>query len=68
MERLINVEGMTCKHCKMTLEGALKKLNGVSNAEVNLENKQVVVVFDEGLINFEQMKETIVNAGYNVID
>lgn len=68
MEKVINVEGMTCKHCKMTVEGALKKLNGVSSAEVNLEENQVVVIFDEAVVNFEQMKETIINEGYNVID
>lgn len=68
MERVINVEGMTCKHCKMTVESALKKLDGISKAEVNLKKNQVFVEFDEAVVNFEKMKETIINKGYNVID
>jgi len=68
MERVINVEGMTCIHCKMTVEKALKNINGVSNANVNLDKNQVVVIYNEAEVNFEQMKETIINKGYNVID
>ncbi|GBF10897.1 copper chaperone CopZ [Tepidibacillus infernus] len=67
MEKVIKVEGMTCNHCKMAVEGALKKLAGVSNAVVSLENKNVTVSFDEGKVTFEQMKEAIEDQGYDVV-
>ncbi|TCS83511.1 copper chaperone CopZ [Tepidibacillus fermentans] len=68
MEKIIRVEGMTCNHCKMAVEGALKKLSGVINAVVSLENKNVTVTFDEEKVTFEQMKEAIEDQGYDVVD
>ena len=32
----IQVEGMSCEHCKDAVESSLAKLNGVHTAEVNL--------------------------------
>lgn len=66
MERTLNVQGMTCGHCKMSVEGALKKLEGVSSAEVNLDAGQVKVTFDESKINVNVMKEAIEEQGYDV--
>ncbi|WP_339059995.1 copper chaperone CopZ [Tepidibacillus marianensis] len=68
MEKVIRVEGMTCNHCKMAVEGALKKLNGVSNAIVSLENKNVTVNFDDAKVTFSQMKEAIEDQGYDVVE
>ncbi|OEF99222.1 hypothetical protein BHF71_09530 [Vulcanibacillus modesticaldus] len=67
MEKVIRVEGMTCGHCKMSVEGALKKLDGVASAVVSLEDKNVTVVFDENKVSFEQMKEAIEDQGYDVV-
>lgn len=67
MEKVINVEGMTCNHCKMAVEGALKKLNGVIDAKVSLENKNVTVTLNEDEVTFEQMKEAIEDQGYDVV-
>lgn len=67
MEMVIKVEGMTCNHCKMAVEGALKKLNGVENAVVSLENKNVIVSYKENQVTFEQMKTAIEDQGYDVI-
>ena len=67
MEKIIRVEGMTCNHCKMAVEGALKKLTGINAANVNLEEKNVTVSFNEGEVNLDQMKEVIENQGYDVV-
>ncbi|MBW8350905.1 copper chaperone CopZ [Bacillus sp. IITD106] len=61
-----DVQGMTCGHCKMSVEGALKKLDGVSAAEVHLETGKVDVTFDESKVNVEVMKEAIEEQGYDV--
>jgi len=67
MEKIIRVEGMTCMHCKMSVKRALKKLNGVSNAVVSLEDKNVTVTYNEGEVTFDQMKEAIEGQGYDVV-
>ncbi|MEG0050046.1 MAG: heavy metal translocating P-type ATPase, partial [Clostridia bacterium] len=33
MEKIVYIEGMSCNHCKMSVEKALKALNGVESAE-----------------------------------
>lgn len=67
METTIYVEGMQCNHCKMTVEKALSSIEGVSKAEVNLEEKKAVIVSDREIDN-EKIKEAIDEAGFSVID
>lgn len=64
--KTLDVKGMTCGHCKMSVEGALNKLDGVSAAEVNLEAGKVDVTFDESKVNVDVMKEAIEEQGYDV--
>jgi len=66
MEKTLNVQGMSCGHCKMAVEGALKKLDGVSAAEVNLEAGKVDVKYDDSKVSFEAMKDAIEEQGYDV--
>lgn len=66
MEKTLNVQGMSCGHCKMSVEGALKKLDGVSAAEVNLDDAKVDVTFDESKVTVDAMKEAIEEQGYDV--
>ena len=37
INKVINVEGMSCDHCRNAVESALAKLNGVTSAEVDLD-------------------------------
>ena len=39
MEKTMQINGMMCNHCKMTVEKALKTVPGVENAEVDLAAK-----------------------------
>jgi copper chaperone len=66
MEKTLNVQGMSCGHCKASVEGALQKLDGVSAAEVNLEAGTVVVSYDEENVTVDTMKEAIEDQGYDV--
>jgi len=67
METTLNVQGMTCGHCKAAVEGALKKLEGVSVAEVNLEAGNVAVTYDEGKVSVDNMKAAIEDQGYYIV-
>lgn len=39
MEKTMQINGMMCNHCKMTVEKAIKAVPGVENAEVELAAK-----------------------------
>ena len=40
MKKTIMIEGMSCHHCTMAVENALKGLNEVLKVEVSLEEKR----------------------------
>lgn len=63
---VLDVQGMTCGHCKMAVNGALTDLDGVSKVDVNLETGKVTVEYDSGKVNFDQMKEAVEEQGYDV--
>lgn len=64
MIKTFTVNGMKCVHCKANVESALKGLNGVSNAVVSLENKNVEVEYDENIISNEALKVAVDTAGH----
>ena len=47
MEKKIQVNGMMCNHCKMTVEKALSAVPGVTSAVVDLEAKTATVTLAE---------------------
>ncbi len=62
----LSVDGMTCNHCKMTVEQAAGKLDGVVKAKVDLKKKALTVKFDEGKASLETIKNAVSEAGYQV--
>lgn len=63
----LNVQGMTCNHCKMAVTNALTELEGVQNVEVQLQEGTVNVEYDEAKVDVEKMKEAIEDQGYDVL-
>ena len=64
-QTVLKVEGMTCMHCKMAVEKALKGVSGVTNAQVDLAKNEAVV---EGDANKAAMAKAVAEAGYKVVD
>ena len=64
----ISVGGMHCAACSARVEKALRKLEGVENASVNLATEKATVVFNPQTLRLSAIKESIVNAGYEVIE
>lgn len=60
---LVNVDGMTCNHCKANVEKALQELSFVEDVEVNLENKNAEVTYF-GAADEKAIEEAISEAGY----
>lgn len=60
------VEGMTCGHCKMTVENAAGNLAGVGAAKVNLKKGTLTVKYDSAAVTLEDIKDAVIEAGYSV--
>lgn len=64
MKKKILIEGMSCNKCVAHVTEALEALNGVSNVEVNLNDKYALIETTE---NDEVIKEAIEEEGYDVV-
>ncbi len=63
----IKVIGMDSPHCAMIVEGAIKKLSGIENTNVDFSNKRAKVIFNPKKINLKQIFKVISDAGYKPI-
>lgn len=61
--KVIYVDGMMCNHCKAHVEEACKKVTGVSDAVVSLQDQNVTVTCEEKVTD-EALKQSIKEAGY----
>ncbi len=66
-KKIILIEDMHCASCALTIEKALKKLNGVENANVNYASGKALIEFDSGKTDEKKIEETINKAGYHVM-
>lgn len=60
------VPGITCDHCKRSIEGALGGLDGVRAAEVSVADRTVAVEYDESLVDLPRIRDTIIEQGYDL--
>ncbi len=60
------VEGMTCASCVARVEKALKRVDGVSGAAVNLATEKATVTFDPAKVTLERLQAAVVGAGYTL--
>lgn len=61
------VEGMTCAACVARVEKTLKKVNGVSNATVNLAAETVRIEFDAKAVSLQTIADRLHESGYELI-
>ncbi len=61
---VLNVEGMTCAACSVTVSKSLKRVDGVQEANVTLTPPEAVVTFDPAKVKVEQLIEATKNVGY----
>jgi periplasmic mercuric ion binding protein len=60
----LNVSGMTCPACPVTVKKALEKVPGVSKIEVRYEKKQMLVTFDDAKTDTNALVKATTDAGY----
>jgi len=60
------VAGMTCASCVRRIEKALNKVEGVTEANVNLATEKAKVVFDPSRVELAQLSAAVEKAGYDL--
>ena len=65
-EVTLNIKGMTCSNCVLTLEKALKKTQGVVSAKINLTQNTALISYEEPDIDLSKIIKVIENQGYQV--
>lgn len=58
----LNVSGMSCGHCKTAVEGALKKISGVQDVQVNLEQGKAMIQGEN--VDTSQLIAAVIDEGY----
>lgn len=63
----LKIGGMTCASCSAKVERALGKMDGVSEAAVNLATEKATVSYDPTKTNPGLFRERVEKLGYQVI-
>jgi Cu+-exporting ATPase len=61
------ITGMTCANCSLTVERALKRLDGVVSATVNLASERASVEYLPGVVSLAAIQQAIRDVGYDVV-
>ena len=67
MKKLIRIQGMTCGHCVMHVEEALKGICGVTSVNVDLVGKNAIVELAHH-VDDAKIKDAIDDVGYEVVE
>jgi copper chaperone len=67
IQKTLKVEGMTCQHCVQTVSETIGKIMGVHKVDVNLDQKEVTIEFDESKVILEEVSDQIIEAGFEVV-
>ena len=60
----IKVSGMTCGACAVSVKRGLEKTKGVKSADVNAEKGLATVIYDDGQVNEQQLRDAINKTGF----
>ena len=63
---VLNVPDVSCNHCKMAIEGAVRTLSGVQQVDVDVADKSVTVDFDAGAVSLDEIQAAVQEEGYEV--
>lgn len=63
---ILPISGMHCASCALTIEETLKGLRGVIGVSINYASKRAYIEYDSQILDFENIKQAIAEAGYSV--
>ena len=61
----LNIEGMTCNHCVMSVKKELSKLSDVTIEDVQIGKAKIS--FDENKVTQQLLANAIAEAGYTLV-
>ncbi|MDR2631297.1 MAG: heavy metal translocating P-type ATPase [Spirochaetaceae bacterium] len=64
----IPIGGMTCAACAARVEKAIRRLEGIENAAVNLATEKATVVYHPTTVRVSAIKASIEKAGYQALE
>lgn len=67
MKMTLKIGGMHCAACSRAVERALKKTDGIEEANVNIATEKAVFNYDEKKIKYDDIVNVVVKAGYQVL-
>jgi len=62
----LNVPDVSCMHCKMAIENALKDKEGVEKVDVEVPTKTVQLYYDPERVELDHIKDILEDEGYPV--
>jgi copper chaperone CopZ len=65
MSTQIKVDGMTCNHCKMTVENGIRGIEGVSSATADIHHGTVIIEGEE--FDLKKVEATVTGLGYKFL-
>lgn len=65
-EQIINVEGMSCGHCKQAVEESVGQLIGVKEVIASPDDNQVRIIYEDPA-SIDNIENAIFDAGYEVV-
>ncbi|MDP3710744.1 MAG: heavy metal translocating P-type ATPase [bacterium] len=66
-KKTFSIKGMHCASCVLILEKALRKVEGVSEANVNLATNKATVTYDSQKVTNDHLASAVANVGYEAM-
>lgn len=64
----ISLPSIQCGSCIRTIEKALDKVDGITNIDIDVENKKGVITYDDSKTTLTAIEDAITGAGYDAND
>lgn len=61
---VLQIKGMSCQSCAVTIEKSLSRLNGVSNPAVNFATRKASLEYDSDRVELKDIINVVERAGY----
>ena len=68
VNKSLKVEGMTCASCAKAVERATRKLDGVTEANVNYATEKLNISYEPSKIKVSDIRKAVSEAGYKAIE
>lgn len=66
-KKTFGIKGMHCASCVSIIESSLKKVDGISDAIVNIATEKATVTYDPSKVTDEHLSSAVSNVGYKAL-